>query len=1019
MFNKPFILLSFISLFASISYGQQSLDQHTPQAFYENAMFLMEAKNYGGARTYFEKYLQSGDDTYHIKAKYYDAICGLKLYHLDGEKKIYDFIKEYPLSPLSSHAYFEVGEYFFQDRNYKEAVVYLSKVDQKSISKENKSTVQYDLGYSYFATKKFGKALKEFNKLKNAKGKYQDPAHYYAGFIEYDQQQYHEALADYLAIQNNKAFASSVPYMITSIYYKSGGYNELVAYAKPVLDNNNKVQQRGQMAILLAESYFKLGQQLDAYYYFGVAHKSVKFTAQSIYHYGVAAYKSEHKSKSIELLKSVAGQNNSVGALASYALGNLYLEDGNNEFAFTAFKSVVESKHALGLQEEASFTAGKLAYDLGRFSESISILTDFKNEYPDGKYSSNVNDLLAQAFLNTRNYKLALDYIEALGDKSNIVWQAYQQATFHYGVAFYNNRKFTKAIDLFNKSLAHPLDDGYSLKANLWIAEAYSIGKKYNLAMPFYNAAISLGQKADADDFWKAVYGRGYAFYNMAGYAKALPDFKHYIGNIRKEDNAYGDALVRLADCYYVAKDYQTALKYFTEAIHSTVNEIDYAYYRAGVIYGILDNLSKAVNYLDRVINVYPTSAYYDDALFEKGLLQLKKEYFQKSLTTLNKLIVEKPRSPYIAFALERSAVASFNLGDYARTSSLYRKFIDSYPNNPTVSDALIGLQESMRLAGTDAEFEQILENFKAKNPDISGLEKVEFESLKGFYNNQEYTRAAKGFNAYLSAYPEDVNSIEVKYLLAESLYRLNEPDSALSLYYQLFKSNESIMAHRITERIADIEYDKLNLNISIRYYHELLKVAASNNQKLRAWLGLMNGHYQLGSFDSTLVFAELLLQHGGNQNDFIVGATLKKGLAMLSLGQFENALLLFEQTTELAQDKNGAQAQYYIGLILNQQHDYTNSNEALYVIPEQYGIYTEWLDKAFLLVSENFIAMKEYFQAKATLQSIIDNSADVQTRQMATSRYQWVSNEEAKEVNLVPDSLNTVEIDTSSNHNE
>jgi tetratricopeptide (TPR) repeat protein len=166
-------------------------------------------------------------------------------------------------------------------------------------------------------------------------------------------------------------------------------------------------------------------------------------------------------------------------------------------------------------------------------------------------------------------------------------------------------------------------------------------------------------------------------------------------------------------------------------------------------------------------------------------------------------------------------------------------------------------------------------------------------------------------------------------------------------------------------------------------------------------------------------VYVEMLLENGGARNDFIVAATLKKGLAMLSLGQFDNAMLMFERTTELAKDKNGAEAQYYIGLILNQLDDYNNSNEALYVIPEQYGMYSEWLDKGFLLVAENFIAMKEYFQAKATLQSIIDNSSNAQTIQTATDRFEWVGNEEVKEVNLIPDSLNTVEIDTSSNNNE
>jgi tetratricopeptide (TPR) repeat protein len=1019
MIRKSIILLFYTMISAGTVVGQQSIQHLEPQVLFANANYLMEAKNYGGARAYFEQYLETNDTLYQQEARYYTAICGLKLYHLDGEKKIQEFINEYPASPLSSKAYMEMGVYFFQDRNYKQAIVYLAKVEQKSVSKEKRALVQYDLGYSYFATKKFNKALIEFNKVKKGSSQFKAPAKYYAGFIEYDQQDYEAALNDYTAIQHNQAFATSVPYMITSIHYKSGNYQQLIDYTRPVIDNQQKVQQKGQMAILLAESYYELGNYQDSYYYFGLAEKSVKFTAQSVYHYGITAAKSGNKAKSIKLLSSVAGQNNRVGVLASFTLGKLYLEEGNQEFAFTAFKSVVDNKHGKGLKEDASFAAGKLAYDLGRFSECISILTSHRNKYPESKYNSNIDDLLAQAFLNTRNYKPALDYIEGLANKSTIVWQAYQQATFYYGVDFYNDRKFSEAIIYFNKSLEHPLIDEYTLKANLWVAEAYSIGRRYKSAIPNYNAAIKIGKVAAVEDYWRAVYGRGYAYYNTGSYDKALTDFKHYIDNVSEDNSTYGDALVRLADCYYVSKDYRTAIQHFTRAIRGLVNEKDYAYYQAGVIYGILEDFAKAENYLDRVINVYNSSAFYDDALFEKGLLQLKQEKFKQAITTFNKLLEEKPRSPYVSFALERSAVANFNLGNYSKTVNLYQQFIDNYPNNPGISDALIGLQESMRLAGREDEFDNILKSFKQKNPDISGLEKVEFESLKGLYNNQQYAKAARGFSGYLSAYPNDINAIEVKYLLAESLYRLDKVDSALNLYYQLYKSGGEIRLYSIAERIADIEYARQNISSANKYYSELVKVAISNNQKLRAWLGLMNGHYQLGAYDSTLAYVDLLLKNGGNRNDFIVAATLKKGLSLLNMGQFDNALLMFEQTTNLAKDKNGAEAQYYIGVILNQQEDYTNSNEALYVIPEQYGMYTEWLDKAFLLVAENFIAMKEYFQAKATLQSIIDNSADTNTVKKATERYEWVSNEEAKEVNLIPDSLNTVEIDTSSNQHD
>lgn len=979
----------------------------------------MESGNYGGARDYFEQYLETDDTQYEAAASYYTAKCGLILYHLDGEKLMNDFIEGNPHSAYSDKAYLEMGEYFFQDRNYKQAIAFLSMVDQKVVPRKQKDEVRYKLGYSYFATKKFNEALIQFNAIKKGKSEYSDPAKYYAGFIEYDKQLYDAALADYLAIQNNKAFASTAPYMITSIYYKSNRYNDLISYAKPVLDSKKAVQKKGQIAILLAESYYGMEQYSDAYYYFDLANKKEKFTAQSVFHFGIASKETGNRNRAITLIKSIAGQNNRLGALASFELAKLYMDADNTEFAFTAIKAVKDSKYANELKESSSFMAGKLAYDLGRYSECISIIGDFRNDFSESDLTEDADNLLTQAFLNTRNYQSALTYIAGLENKSNTVWQAYQQATYYHGVGLYNNRKFAEAISYFEKSLGHPLNPKYTLKANLWLGEAYSIGRKYKAAQPFYVAAIEVGKDASEADFWKARYGRGYTYYNTGEYDKALKDFKAFVENVGKDDNSYGNALVRLADCYYVNKEYQTALNYFGQAIRSIVNEKDYAYYQTGVINGILDNYSRAIDNLDRVINVYKTSAYYDDALFEKGLLQLKKENYVDALFTLDKLIKEKNRSPYVAFALERSAVANFNLGQYENTINLYKRFINTYPNNQGVSDALIGLQDALNLVDRGDEFEPILSDFRAKNPEISGLEKVEFESLKSLYNNQEYEKAAIGLTSFMQSYPEDINTTEARYILAESLYRTNKPNSALKEYYKLYKSGEDIRVHQVAERIADIEFANGNYTASNQYYGELIKVAASNNQKLRAWMGLMNGHFNLGEFNSTIEYCSLLLENGGKRSDFIVAAHLKKGLSYINLGQYENALLSFETTTKLAKDKNAAEAQYYIGVILNHQGDYTNSSEALYVLPEQYGNYSEWLDKGFLLVAENFIALKEYYQAKATLQSIIDYSDDKATVAKATERHEWVSNEEAREANILPDSLNTVEIDTSSNQNE
>ena len=1013
--KQPYFAL--LLLLALPALGQQSLQHYAPRVTYQQGRYLMQEKLYSGARHNLARYLATTDTVYRQQAAIYSGISSLKLYNLDGEKMLQDFVTAQPLSPLSSRAWLDMGEYFFQDRNYKKAATYLSRAELRSLPAAKRTEVQYKLGYSYFAIKQFDKALTQFNRVKRSTSSFKAPAHYYAGFVEYDRGDYTAALADFKAVAAEKAFAAAVPYMITAIYYKSGRYDDLIDYTRPLLDSKQRLAQRGQMAVLLAEAYFAKGQYDEAWHYFGLARKTEKFTAQSVYHYGVAAARTGKTAQAIDLLKSIAGQDNRVGALASYELGKLYLQAGNPEFAFTAFKNVKNSDHLPAVKADAWLMAGKLAYDIGRFSESIALLTAYKEAYPQYR-TTLADEILAQAFLHTRNYKPALDYIEQLDNKTDNIWRAYQTATLYYGVDLYNDRQFSKAVLYFTKSLEHPVDRQLAVKANLYTAEAYSLQRQYKKALPYYEAAWQMAGPDNADRLL-ILYGRGYAYYNTGEYRKALPDFKEVVNKDDKKSSRYGDALVRLADCYYITRQYQTALNYFNQAIRGVVNEKDYAYYQAGVIYGLLDKYRQALDHLDRVINVYKNSAFYDDALFEKGLLQLKMEHFEQALATFDRLIREKPRSPYVPHALERSAVAWFNLGDYDKTISYYRQLIDKYPQNPGINDALIGLQEAMRLAGRASEFESLLAEFRQKNPEVSGLEKVEFENLRGYYNDQEYERAASGLLRFLEAYPDDLHAAEARYLLAESLYRLNRTDSALHIYQRLYTTGGDLPLHRIAERMADIELAADRYAEAARYYHELYRVAVSNSQQLRALMGLLKAHYGNAAYDSTLYYAERVMQAAHDRSDYLTKAGLLKGQALMNLGRFEEALLQFEETAGMGMDANAAAAQYYIGLILHQQGDYANSNEALYVIPEKFAIFTEWLDKAFLLVADNFIAMQEYFQAKATLQSIIDNSESANTVAAAEERLAKVLELEARENDIVPDSLNTVELDTANHENK
>ena len=89
------------------------------------------------------------------------------------------------------------------------------------------------------------------------------------------------------------------------------------------------------------------------------------------------------------------------------------------------------------------------------------------------------------------------------------------------------------------------------------------------------------------------------------------------------------------------------------------------------------------------------------------------------------------------------------------------------------------------------------------------------------------------------------------------------------------------------------------------------------------------------------------------------------------------------------AKDINAAESQYYIGLIQYRQKEYKRSLETLFGLNKSYAVYDYWLGKSFLLIADNYLALNELFQAKATLESVITNSPLPEMKAAARAKLQ------------------------------
>ena len=93
--------------------------------------------------------------------------------------------------------------------------------------------------------------------------------------------------------------------------------------------------------------------------------------------------------------------------------------------------------------------------------------------------------------------------------------------------------------------------------------------------------------------------------------------------------------------------------------------------------------------------------------------------------------------------------------------------------------------------------------------------------------------------------------------------------------------------------------------------------------------------------------------------------------------GDYKTAQTEFDKTVALAKDVSGAEAQYYLGDILFRQKKHKESVAILLKFNELFADFEYWKGKAFMLVADNNVALDELAQAKAVLNSIIENSSD------------------------------------------
>lgn len=999
--SAVFFLFAFFIHSSFFAVAQNTIAYTDPELHYNKGIELFQKKVYTASREEFKHFIQLTEKTINANefnltnAEYYSALAGLYANALDADIEIERFVVNHSDHPKAKVIYNDLGKYFYDQGDYNKAITYLEKATADANYNQQTLELKYKLAVSYYQTNNFKSALPLFNEVKSVASDYSVHASYYSGVINYKNENFDAALADLKRVENVNPYKIEIPNWIANILYVQKKNEELLAYTEPIIEKPNG-RKIDDICLVSAEvCYFQDDFEKAAKYYDKFRNfRRGTVSNQVTFRHAYSLYKINSFEKAVENFKKIAAQNNEIGQQAAYYLGISSLKINDKSAAFTAFERAKAADFDKVIKEEAQYNYAKVAIDLGNNQQGITELQEYLKKYPSGKYEDEANEILSEVLFDSNNYSQAISYIESLKKRTSKINSAYQRLCYNQGVLDFNAERYARAIQYFDKSLTQPLNNDLKHNAMFWKAEA-AYATKSPSAEALYKDVISSGNDVMKQ---KSRYGLAYLNYNNKDYKQASAYFKEFLKGKSDESTRqnFEDALVRIGDCYLATKNYNDAITYYDQAIKENRSEKDYAMYQKGLTLRFLGKNQEAQQMFDKIAAQYPNSRLVDDALFQNGALALDNGNYQNAVTILSKMIRERPKSSLIPQALAKRALSYSNLKNFEAAIIDYKLILQKYGNSDEADNALLGLQQNLNAVGRPEDFMSIVDDFKKNNPDNSSVEGLEYQSAKNLYLNEKYANAASAFQKYIKNYPNNTNVFEAKYFIADSYYLLNDKINALKYYNQVITDNQSSYITKSALRAAALEISNRNFKNAITNFRTVLVSSQSKREIVTAWQGLADSYYTVGNQDSTLVFCREIINNGGN---IVMGASNKAqllmGKAYMQKNDFVKAEAEFLKTIAMAKDNNGAEAKYFIGEIQYKSKKHKESIKTLQELAQQFSEFVYWYEKSFILISDNYVGQNDFFMAKETLKSVIENSDTPETLEVAKKKLKEIENKE------------------------
>lgn len=974
-FRNISVLLCFLLISLYLN-AQQSATYTSDLVDYQKALTLYNSKQYQAAQSLFEGIkADAPNETLESDCAYYIANCAIRLNQQNADDLVEEFVDQYPTSTKRNTAFLDVANYYFTNGKYAYAQKWYDKVDTNSMARSEREKFNFNYGYTLYSTGDKAGANKYLNRVVTSKT-YGSQAKYYIGFMAYEGDDYDKANEYFDQVSDEDKYKEKLSYYQADLNFKLGKFEKAITLATDKLGNSSP-QETSELNKIIGESHFNLEHYAEAIPYLKAYNgRRGKWNNVDYYQLGYAYYKQNDFENAISEFNKIIGGDNAVAQNAYYHLGESYINLDKKQEGLNAFRNASQMDYDLKIQEDAWLNYAKISYEIGNPYQSVpQVLTGYLDRYPESSYTSEIEILLIDSYITSKNYKEAIKLLE--GKNSFEHRLAYQKVAFYRGVEVYNEGDYNAAEDLFDKSIKEAKDPVFTTRATFWKAETDYHLNNFDNALKGFQQFLQQQESSSVTEITNIDYNIAYTYFKLKNYNQATDYFQKFIQNNTEDDLRRNDAYLRLGDGYFVSSEYSKAISAYDKAMSINAIESDYAAFQKHMSYGYVGQSNKKSEGLEEFILKYPNSSLRDDAMYELANSYVKSNEIDRAMQLYDQLLSEHSNSVFISKALLRQGLSYYNTNDNERALTKFKKVARDFPSSEEANQAVSTARLIYIDLGRVDEYAAWVKTLEYIDVTDSELDNTAYLAAEKQYLDNNTDGAIRQFNKYLNEFPNGMHALKSHFYVGELYSKKDLHEKAQPHYEYVVAKQKGEFTEQSIVKLSEIYLNKSNWSQAITLLKRLENEADYPQNITYSQSNLMNAYYQEQDYSEAVRYAEKVLEDSKIDNKVKSDAHIIIARSAIKTGDEAKAKMAYAQVEKVATGALAAEALYYNAYFKNKESKYELSNSTVQKLARDFSSYKYYSAKGLIVMAKNYDALGDAFQATYILESVISNFPD------------------------------------------